>query len=220
MTRITHAVLDLAGTTANENGIVQAAVVGAVETVTENRPPADLLERFHAMRGASKVDMFLQVLGGDEALANRAHGLFEQELEARIVDGQVQPLPGARDTFIALRERGIRTALTTGFSPLIRDALIVALDWEGLIDLTLSPQDAGRGRPYPDLIWAAALQLGAEDCRAIAVVGDTSNDLLAGHRAGAGIIAGVLTGAHGRDRLEAAPHTHILDSVADFAELV
>ena len=60
------------------------------------------------------------------------------------------------------------------------------------------------------------MQLGLDDVHAMAVAGDTANDLLAGWRAGAGVVAGVLTGAHGRAELEAAPHTHVLDSVADF----
>jgi phosphoglycolate phosphatase-like HAD superfamily hydrolase len=43
---------------------------------------------------------------------------------------------------------------------------------------------------------------------------------LAGWRAGAGIVAGVLTGAHRRPDFEAVPHTHILDSVTDLSGLV
>ena len=59
------------------------------------------------------------------------------------------------------------------------------------------------------------MRLGIDDVRSLAVAGDTANDLLAGWRAGAGVVAGVLTGAHGRAALEAAPHTHVLDSIAD-----
>jgi len=33
-------------------------------------------------------------------------------------------------------------------------------------------------------------------------------------------VAGVLTGAHDRAALEAAPHTHVLDSVADLEQLL
>jgi phosphoglycolate phosphatase-like HAD superfamily hydrolase len=51
------------------------------------------------------------------------------------------------------------------------------------------------------------------------VAGDTANDLLAGTRAGASVVAGVLTGAHGRSELAAAPHTHLLDSIADLPPL-
>ena len=51
--------------------------------------------------------------------------------------------------------------------------------------------------------------------REVAVAGDTTSDLLAGTRAGAGVVAGVLTGAHARAELERVPHTHIIDSVAE-----
>jgi phosphoglycolate phosphatase-like HAD superfamily hydrolase len=52
-----------------------------------------------------------------------------------------------------------------------------------------------------------------DDVRHIAVCGDTANDMLSGRRSGASIVAGVLTGAHDRDRLLAAGATHILPSV-------
>ncbi|MEU6715130.1 HAD family hydrolase [Nonomuraea sp. NPDC046802] len=220
MTPIALAVLDLAGTTAQENGIVEKAVRTAVHTVTDGNTPPHLAERFHAMRGGSKIDMFRHILDRDEHLAHRAHDLFEQDLLERIRAGQVQPIPGAADTLAHLRDRGIRTALTTGFSPTVRDELLDVLDWRPLIDLALSPQDAGRGRPHPDLIWTAALRLHADSCTSIAVVGDTSNDLHAGTRAGAGIVAGVLTGAHKREQLELAPRTHILNTVNDLLPLI
>jgi len=76
-----------------------------------------------------------------------------------------------------------------------------------------------RGRPHPDLVLAAVLALEVDDVGAVAVVGDTASDLLAGTRAGASVVAGVLTGAHGRAELEAAPHTHLVDSVAEFPAL-
>jgi len=55
--------------------------------------------------------------------------------------------------------------------------------------------------------------------RRVAVAGDTASDLLAGTRAGASVVAGVLTGAHDRDALAAAPHTHLLESIVDFPAL-
>ncbi len=70
------------------------------------------------------------------------------------------------------------------------------------------------------MILTAVIRLEIDDVRQVAVVGDTTNDLLAGWRAGAGIVAGVLTGAHGRPDFEAVPHTHILESVADLSGLV
>ena len=59
----------------------------------------------------------------------------------------------------------------------------------------------------------AALRLEVTDVRRIAVVGDTASDVLCGLRAGASVVAGVLTGAGRReDFLEA---THVLDSVSE-----
>jgi phosphoglycolate phosphatase len=34
------------------------------------------------------------------------------------------------------------------------------------------------------------------------------------------VVAGVLTGAHDRPALEAAPHTHILESISDLPALL
>jgi phosphoglycolate phosphatase-like HAD superfamily hydrolase len=70
------------------------------------------------------------------------------------------------------------------------------------------------------MILMAVIRLGIGDVRSVAVAGDTASDLWAGSRAGAGIVAGVLTGAHGRAELEAAPHTHILESVRNLPVLV
>ena len=124
-------------------------------------------------------------------------------------------MPGATGVFAELREMGVKVCLTTGFAPPTRDRIIDALRWHTLVDLVLSPADAGRGRPSPDMILTAVLRLEIEAVDQVAIAGDTVSDLIAGTRAGAGVVAGVLTGAHGRDDLAAAPHTHIIDSVAD-----
>jgi len=70
------------------------------------------------------------------------------------------------------------------------------------------------------MILTAVLRLRIDDVAEVAVVGDTSSDLVAGSRSGASIVAGVLTGAHSRKELAAAPHTHLLDSVADLPALL
>jgi phosphoglycolate phosphatase-like HAD superfamily hydrolase len=54
----------------------------------------------------------------------------------------------------------------------------------------------------------------ADDMRQVAVVGDTSYDVLSGVRSGASVVAGVLTGAHTEDAHRASGATHVLSSVA------
>jgi len=53
-----------------------------------------------------------------------------------------------------------------------------------------------------------------------AAVGDTTSDLIAGTRAGASLVVGVLTGAHGLDELLTAPHTHVIGSIRELPDLV
>ncbi len=70
------------------------------------------------------------------------------------------------------------------------------------------------GRPAPYMIFRALELTGVANVHRVAVVGDTTNDLQAGYRAGVAANIGVLTGAHDADRLQQAPHTHILDGTA------
>ena len=113
-----------------------------------------------------------------------------------------EPIEGAGELVDALRASGVSVVLTTGFSPVTRDRLLDALGWT--VDAALSPVDAGRGRPAPDLVLTALLRTRASSVAAVAVVGDTVSDVLSGRSAGAGLVVGVTTGAHTREQLLAA----------------
>jgi phosphoglycolate phosphatase len=211
------AVLDMAGTTVVDDGLVVAAFGQALVSLgipADDPATPDRLAHVRATMGSSKLEVFRDLLG-DDGQARRGVIAFEAAVAEAVVDGQVRAVPGAERAMARLRGAGIQICLTTGFSPATQALLLDALGWSDLVDLTLAPGPGRRGRPHPDLVLAAVLATGTDDVRAVAVVGDTTNDLWSGWRAGAGVVAGVLTGSHGRAELEAAPHTHILASVAD-----
>jgi phosphonatase-like hydrolase len=219
-TAYTIACLDMAGTTVADDGVV----MDAFETAISNRGLSlDGYERamknVRATMGQSKIEVFRRILG-DESSALDANEAFENHYERAVRAGAVRPLPGAAETITALRAAGLKVCLLTGFSPSTRDALLDALDWRPLIDLALSPADAGRGRPWPDLPLTALLRLGGGDVRELAVAGDTRSDIESGLRAGAGLVAGVLTGGTPPEELAAAGATHVLDSVLGLPALV
>jgi phosphonatase-like hydrolase len=110
--------------------------------------------------------------------------------------------------------------LTTGFAPSTRDALLDALGWRDEVDLALSPDDVGRGRPAPDMILGAMARLGVDGPGAVAVVGDTVSDLEAGTSAGARAVVGVLSGAHDEAALSGTPHTAIIPDVTGLLHLL
>ena len=213
------AVLDMAGTTVRDGGVVEASFVEALGGMGFDPDGDELhghLEYVRATMGQSKITVFRSVFGGDEARAQEANERFERAFDAAVSGGAVEPLPGAETALAALRARGVRICLTTGFSSATRELLMDVLGWRDLVDLSLSPGDGVRGRPYPDLILTALMRLEVDAVQEVAVAGDTTSDLIAGTAAGAAVVAGVLTGAHARDQLASTPHTHILDSIADF----
>lgn len=217
---ITLACLDMAGTTVADDGLVLAAFAAALDDMGVDDPAerARMTAYVVATMGESKITVFRALAGGEDA-ARRANLAFEAAYGRMI--GTVTALPGALDTMSGLRTAGVRVALTTGFSRDTTDALLDHLGWWGAIDLSLCPADArGRGRPYPDMVLTAALTLGVDDVRDIAVAGDTESDIRSGLAAGASVVAGVLTGAHDRERLATAGATHVLDGVADIVALI
>ncbi|MEU2251920.1 phosphonatase-like hydrolase [Nocardia xishanensis] len=216
------AVLDMAGTTVADGGLVlrafdTAATVAGLETEGPLREQA----RQYVLdtMGQSKIAVFRALLG-DEDRAQTANRAFETAYEELIDEVDIAPIPGAAEAISALRAAGVRVALTTGFSRNTQDRLLDALGWRDIADLTLAPSDAGRGRPYPDLVLTALLRLRVDAVDRVAVLGDTTSDIAAGRAAGARIVAGALTGAHDEPRLRAAGATHVLPSVVEFAELI
>lgn len=211
------AVIDLAGTTVRDEGAVEGAFLEALQSVglmDGGEPDESLLAFVRSTMGMSKIAVFRDLVG-DEDRAQAVNAAFEEAYARRVEAGEIEALPGSEEAFQALRENGVRVAVTTGFSPATRDLLLETLGWTESVDLALSPDGELRGRPAPDLVLASLLRLRIDDVRAVAVVGDTVNDLLAGYRAGASILIGVLSGAHDRAMLEAGPHTHLLDSIGD-----
>jgi len=214
LTRITVACLDMAGTTVADDGTVMEAFTAAI---TEQALPvaafSQAMQDVRSSMGQSKIEVFRRILG-DDAAATKANEAFEDHYGAAVGRGEVAAMPGAEDTFAALRDAGIRVCLATGFSPVTRDAIIGALGWGSLIDLALSPADAGRGRPWPDLPLTALLRLRGGGVSELAVAGDTGSDIESGLRAGAAVVAGVLTGAGSRADLEQAGAPLILETIA------
>jgi phosphonatase-like hydrolase len=216
------AVLDMAGTTVADDGLVVSAFEAAA---TAAGLAADGAEREQARQyvldtmGQSKIVVF-RALFGTEELARRANSAFESAYAAAIDDGRAKHIDGAAEAITRLRDAGIKVALTTGFSGPTKDKLLASLGWQSVADLVLAPGEGLRGRPYPDLILSALMRLGADAVSNVAALGDTSNDVDSARRAGCAIAAGVLTGAHDERALRAAGATHVVPTVSEFADLI
>jgi len=219
MNDIDLVVFDMAGTTVRDDGQVPSAFASAL---AEHGLDVSA-DQIRAVRGASKRHAILDLLPatGDRAQrAERVFATFRAHLARRYAEG-VQAIAGAEAAFSWLREHNVRVALNTGFDRDTTQLLLNALGWgDTTVDAVVCGDDVKQGRPAPYLIFRCMEATGAENVYRVATVGDTTLDLRAAHNAGVRYNIGVLSGAHGRADLIAAPHTHIMESVADVLTLL
>lgn len=216
------AVLAMVGTTVFDGGLMERAMS---RTLVEQGVPegsaafARMLGYARDHSGISRMTVFSELFH-DPKTAVSANRMFELNCDELIAAGGIRPVPGAEEAIGWLRDAGIKVCLATGFGRHTQNMVLESLGWMGLADLSLCPADAGRGRPFPDMVLTAVLALDIDDVRKVAVVGDTSADIHTGLRAGAAVAAGVLTGAHSEARLRAAGATAVVPSIKEFPALL
>jgi phosphonatase-like hydrolase len=216
------AVLAMVGTPVFDGGLLERAMTRTLadQGVDEGSEQFERMLRYAKdTAGMSKLTVFSQLFE-DRHRAAAANIFFERSCDDLIADGVIQAVPGAEDAIGWLREAGIMVCLATGFGRHTQNMVLESLGWMGLADLSLCPADAGRGRPYPDMILTAVLALDVDDVRKVAVLGDSCADIESGLRAGAPTVAGVLTGAHGEQALRAAGATAVVQSIRDLPVLL
>jgi phosphonatase-like hydrolase len=219
-------VFDMAGTTVRDPGAVntgfRAALAAAGLAVT---PPV-----VDGVMGLPKREAIRRLVEASPAAAvlrdriDTIHDDFVVRMRDFYATAPgVAEMPGATATFAALRRGGIQVALNTGFSRDVAGVLLDRLGWSGAgapVDATVTSDEVPRGRPYPDMIRQLMARLGIRDAARVAKVGDTPADLEEGASAGCGLVIGMTGGTHDRAALQACPHTHLIDSLAELPGLV
>lgn len=208
---------DLAGTTVRDDGFV----LGAFRSVAQDSGLFRPDEWFRVRMGLHKVSVFRELLteeGRSEEDPSRLAELFDGCILRDVAARGVAPMPGAVDVISALLGSGIKVGFTTGFCLRVAKAVVRAAGFRE--DIVVASDQVGAGRPAPDMIFEGMRRAGVETATRAGVVGDTPSDLVAGSRAGCGLIVGVGCGSHTLDELSAHPHTHLLSDLAGFAELV
>jgi phosphonatase-like hydrolase len=214
--------LDIAGTTVDEGGAVYHALRAAVASAARSPASDDDVRDWMGADKRAAIRGLMATVGRADltgAEVNDIYDDFRGRLSAAYDAYPPRPVPGVSDLLARLRDRGVKVALTTGFPRDITDPLLARLGWrlDGELDAVVTVDEVASGRPAPYLVFHAMELTGAVDVRRVLVAGDTARDLEAGTRAGAGYVVGVLSGGQSRATLERAPHTHLLDSLADLA---
>jgi phosphonatase-like hydrolase len=208
----------LLGVAVDDGGILERAFTEAFATqgiVPGTAAYARSMVHVHQARGQSAVDVFRGVFPNAPGRAEAATLAFDRSYRLAVDRSGLAPMGGAAEALAEIRGAGIRVCFITGLSRGLVGLVLDALGWWRQVELVLCPEDSPRGYPWPDPMLSAMLRLGVDDVQATAYAGGTESGVLCGRRAGARIVAGVLTGGHTRDRLHRAGATHLLGSIVD-----
>ncbi len=220
-------VFDLAGTTIqDESGVMQA-----FQSTLRSRGYKVPTPEVAAVMGYKKNEAIELLLKKHEAdrskitpeLIDEIHTDFVQQM---ITFYQTSPtaiaFPHTEDTFVQLRNQGIKIGINTGFPRVIADAVLNRMHWsdKGLIDYTIASDEAEAGRPYPYMIQHMMAQCGLTDAEEVAKVGDTEVDVREGQNAGCKYVIGITTGSFTRQELEPYHPTHIIDDIAEVVTII
>jgi phosphonatase-like hydrolase len=219
------AVFDLAGTTVHDPNAVNDCFRAALRAAGLDLSIADA----NSVMGLPKKEALRRLIDPSpmrHVLIERVDAIHDDFVRRMIhfyrTDPAVYEIPGTSQTFAFLKKHEIHVAVNTGFGRDITKVILERLGWEksGLVQKSVTSDEVPRGRPFPDMIRRLMSELGVADPKRVAKIGDTPADLEEGANAGCGMIIGVTQGTHTREQLEKFPHTHLIDTVADFPRVL
>jgi HAD superfamily hydrolase (TIGR01549 family) len=160
-------------------------------------------------------DQLVKALCGEDA--EERDGAAIREAEGRhyfaMID-EVEPLEGARELMVDLKESGHRVVLASSAKPEEVGHYLDLLDARDLADDWTSAGDVEQTKPAPDLVQTAIEKIGGGPA---VMVGDSTWDCEAARRAGVQTIA-VLTGGFSEEELRGAGAIAVFGSIVELRE--
>ncbi|WP_339922576.1 phosphonatase-like hydrolase [uncultured Cyclobacterium sp.] len=223
MKNIKLVVLDMAGTTVDEDNVVYKTVQKVINDKGFN---VSLEEVLAHGAGKEKHQAITDVLKACTSstdivnIASEAFANFKPTLKLTYEQLEVKSFEGVKEMMEGLRARGIFVVLNTGYDRKTASSLLLKLGWETGkdIDGLVTADDVTNGRPQPDMIHKAMELCGITDPKEVLKAGDSTIDIEEGKNANCGLTIGVLTGAQKEVQLKTAHPDFILPSLASLAE--
>ena len=155
-------------------------------------------------------DQLVEALGGERVEEEQGEDIrtAEKALYMALIE-EVEPLHGARELIVDLKDRGHAVVLASSANPDEVDHYLDLLDARELADDWTSSGDVEATKPEPDLVQVALDKAGGGEA---VMIGDSTWDCEASKRAGVETIA-VLTGGFSEDELLEAGATSVYESI-------
>jgi HAD superfamily hydrolase (TIGR01509 family) len=160
-------------------------------------------------------DKFIAAVAGDEVEDEHGDDIRDAEkaLYLAMIE-EVEPLEGARDLIVDLKERVDQVVLASSAKEDEVEHYVDLLGARELADGWTTSADVEATKPAPDLVESAMEEAGADDA---ILIGDTPWDVKAAERAGIKTVA-VLTGGFGEEELREAGAVATFESIGDLRE--
>ena len=158
----------------------------------------------------------LQSINGDDFDSERFFAERWVQFRELVANG-VEEKAGCYELLAFLKENGIKTALATSTTRELAVPYLYKSKLPEYLDAIVFGDEVERGKPNPDIFLEAGRRIGAKADEAF-VVGDSSFDMIGGHRAG---MRPVMVIDHNPPSDEARPLCHaIFNSLFEVIELI
>jgi phosphonatase-like hydrolase len=207
------AVLDMAGTTINDGGLVQQAAINAMSNIlnlTISKADAD---KVMGIPKGTAFQTLCSISGApsDQEIISKLVSYFNNELmELYSNKNNISLMPHTQELFLAMRRKNTKIYLNTGFERSIATVIVNTLNLDNLIDGYIASDEVEMGRPHPHMIHKAMELSKVNYSHQVMKIGDTVSDLYEGFSAGCAYNIAVLTGAQTYEELRVAPYTQII----------
>ncbi|MBT2621412.1 MULTISPECIES: phosphonatase-like hydrolase [Chryseobacterium] len=222
MKNIELLVLDMAGTTINEDNVVYKTLMHSVNDYGYGVSLEKVLSSCAGKEKLEAITSLLQEIGGNENEALAIFENFSEQLKRAYQDLDVKPINGVEDFLLKMRAKNKKIVLNTGYSQEIAQQLLDKLGWKENVyyDDLITANDVSESRPSPEMIHLAMKKFNIDDPEKVLKAGDSAVDIEEGKNAGCGLTIAVLSGAQKRGELEKSNPDYIFDTISEAEEIL
>lgn len=217
MKNIELLVLDMAGTTVDEDNVVYKTVTEAVNEHGYQVGLEQVLITCAGMEKLEAITSLLKEIGGNEEDAMAIFEKFSVKLKNAYQNLEVKPINGTEDFLLKMKAQNKKVVLNTGYTSEIAQQLLDKLQWKENIhfDALITADDVSESRPSPEMINLAMKKFNIHEPEKVLKAGDSVIDIEEGKNAGCGLTIAVLSGAQNRSELEKAKPDYIFNTISE-----
>jgi len=215
-------IFDVIGTTVYDDNAVANTFFSAFK---KNGYKIDIKDINNFM-GLSKPEAIKEILNKysettpDHYEVNKIYKDFKNDVVDHYKnDFNIKPVSYAESVFYKLKERNVIICLDTGFDREILEIILNRLNWNNLVDYTVTSDEVENGRPSPDMIYYLMRYFGIDNPFNVGKVGDSISDIQQGINAECGLVAAIAN-QRTNDLSYKYPNVKYLDNLLELIDVL